>query len=203
MTLTAEDPAPAEPDLSDAEEVPEPAEDVGDDSAAPAERGWIRNRWTWRAGALVAVAIVIALVVVVIDQAGAVSDDRQRDKDGTAAVAAASAEVVNLTTVSAKDSAESIRRLLAGAAPSFQKEFKASQSAFENALTNEKVVSKGVVDSAGLVSLSGNKATVLVAVSATVTNTNTKSPETRTYRLRVSVERISGKWLVSEMAFVA
>lgn len=201
MTLTTEDPASAEPDLPDAEEAPAP--DAGDDSEGPAERGWIRNRWTWRVGALVALAIVIALVVVVIDQAGAVSDDRQRDKDGKAAVAAASAEVVNLTTVSAKDSAESIRRLLAGAAPSFQKEFKASQSAFENALKNEKVVSKGVVDSAGLVSLGGNKATVLVAASATVTNTNTKSPETRTYRLKVSVERISGKWLVSEMSFVA
>ncbi|HWU31749.1 MAG TPA: hypothetical protein VN108_02680 [Marmoricola sp.] len=171
-------------------------------SSEPALAESARPRWRIVLEVVVVVGVLVGLAAWGLVQALQLRDHGQRQDDRAAAVAAASRQVVLLTTVTASTSAKDINKMLAGAAPSFRKEFEKGATAFFNTLKAAKVTSQGAVDATGVVSASGTAAEVLVAATGRVSNVTTKSPESRTYRLDVNLVKANGQWLVSGMRFV-
>ncbi|MFJ8816425.1 hypothetical protein [Amycolatopsis thermoflava] len=65
------------------------------------------------------------------------------------------------------------------------------------------MTSTGQIADAGIERLSGDDATALVVASANVKNTQAPQGENRQYRLLLTLHREDGRWLVSELEFVA
>lgn len=133
----------------------------------------------------------------------AVRADHRESAGRAAALAAASAEVTGLISVSQKTTAAEIDRLKAGATSAFASELGEQSVALRRALQAQKVTSTGRVASAGLVDWEPRRARVLVAAIGEVANLRSKTTTPRAYRLRVDLKQVSGRWLVSDMEFVA
>lgn len=157
----------------------------------------------------------VALVVLAALVAGAVytglryqhhrdAADRQRAAIPAqqAVLAAARAEGVALTTISYQTARADLARILAGATGSLRAQFAKQQAQLPGVLARTKSVSKGTALSSALTSLGGNDAKALVAVDANVSGTDTGSGGVlKHYRMVVTLQRVNGKWLASDVAF--
>ena len=152
---------------------------------------------------LVLMALVAGLVVFGAFQARTWRDGETDAEARSAVLKASRQEVVALTTISSKTSDQDIARLLDGATKGFRAEFAEQADNFRSALTSGEVSSTGVVTGAGVKSLKGNKAEVLIAASGTVSNKQSKTPQPRNYRLRLGMEKVDGRWLVASLEFVS
>lgn len=161
----------------------------------------LRSRSSWRAGAVL--VAVVAVLVVGGERALAWQDERDRASDETAAVAAATAEVEGLIDVSGSTSEEDIAKLLEGATAGFRSDLEAQADRLRRTLSKNKVAAAGEVVSTGLVKLEDGRATVIVAAVGTVENKQTDEAEPRNYRLRVDLQQVDDRWLVSGLEFVA
>lgn len=161
----------------------------------------LRGRATWQAGAVAVLATL--LLVVAGERALAWQDERHRAADEKASVAAASAEVEGLIDISGSTSEEDLDKLLDGATSAFRDELEAQAARLRKALTKNEVTATGEVISAGVVKLDDDRATVIVAAAGTVENKGTAAAEPRNYRLRVDLQQVDDRWLVSGLEFVA
>jgi hypothetical protein len=161
---------------------------------------------TWSADGLTGFVLVVALVALLafgFHQAQDVRENARDRSSGEAALKAARSEVLALTTLSATSSDADIARILRGATRSFRDQFEDQAKAFRSALVTSKVTSTGEIASAGLTRLKSDSAQVVVAATGTVSNKDTPQAKPRNYRLRVDLEKVGGRWLVSGMEFVA
>ncbi|MGI8762038.1 MAG: hypothetical protein ACR2LF_12240 [Jatrophihabitantaceae bacterium] len=150
-----------------------------------------------------AVAVVaVALLVVAILQSVSLRHSDAVAGYRSAAVGAARQEVLDLTTLSAATAPADVKRLLDGATAEFRDRFAQQATAFQTALAQGEVTSTGTTTSAGLVSLDGDTATVIVAATATVKNTQSPRGAARSYRFTVTVRHVGARWLVSSLTFV-
>lgn len=156
---------------------------------------------TWRGAAVVLTAV--ALLLLTGQRALAWQDERTQAADEKDAIAAATAEVEGLVEISSATSDADMKRLLAGATAGFRTELEGQADRLQQALTDNAVRASGDVVSAGLVKLSGDRATVIVAAAGSVQNKQTTAAEPRNYRLTVDLRRVKGDWLVSGLEFVA
>lgn len=151
--------------------------------------------------------VIGALVVVAISlgvHSGLQLRADHREKEGRAAVLeAATAEVTGLISVSRKTTTAEIDRLKAGATAEFASELAEQSVALRRALQAQKVTSTGTVASAGVVAWAPTRARVLVAAVGEVGNRQSTATTPRAYRLRVDLRHVKGRWLVSDMEFVA
>lgn len=129
--------------------------------------------------------------------------DHRETEGRTEVLAAASAEVTGLISVSQKTTAAEIDRLKAGATSGFASELAEQSVALRRALQAQKVTSTGTVASAGVVAWQPDRARVLVAAVGKVANRQSTATTPRAYRLRVDLRHVDGRWLVSDMEFVA
>lgn len=113
-----------------------------------------------------------------------------------------------LTTVSAKSAKSDVQRLLDGSTGEFHDDFARNSANFTEVLVQANTVTTGSVKSAGLQSLTGTTATVLVAASSTSSTNSPPSQEPRSWRLLLRVEksgsdyRVSNDYKVSKVEFV-
>lgn len=156
-----------------------------------------------RVRSAVAVVVVGALAGVGYEQSQTVRRNNALNHDRSAVVAAARAEVLALTTMSARTSDADVARLLDGATAEFKSQFQQQATAFMEALRDGQVTSTGAIASAGLQSLKAGQAVVLVAATGTVKNKASAKGEARNYRLQLNMTKSGGRWLVSGMEFVA
>jgi Mce-associated membrane protein len=119
-------------------------------------------------------------------------------------VHAATTATLNLTNVNKSTAAAHLAELAAEATGAFRADLSAqAQAAFGQVISGSKVSSVGTVNSSAISSISSSQAVVLVAVTSTVRNSQAPAGQSRAYRLRVSLQRSSGHWLVSNLEFVA
>lgn len=157
-----------------------------------------------RTGAVVALLVLLLLLAAgygVREWRSLRTDDRRQDA-ASAAGAAARAEVTTLISLSAGSSKDDLARLLAGATRSFRSDLQAQVRTFTAALKQGGVTATGEVTSSGVVEADADRARVLVAAEGTVTNDRTDGAEPRQYRVRVDLERVDDRWLVSRLEFV-
>ena len=70
-------------------------------------------------------------------------------------------------------------------------------------LNEGQVESTGEVKSVGIIDATDDHATVLAAVTSTVKNTEAPDGELRVYRMKMILDQVDGRWLVSNVEFVA
>ncbi|MCZ9634334.1 hypothetical protein [Rhodococcus sp. BH5] len=150
--------------------------------------------------ALVWIALV-ALSVVVVFGALAVRSDRARESQRQGFVDGAVAGALALIDVHSATVDEDLETLQSLSTGTFADELKSGESAFVASIRDFAVDSDGRVDTAALASESGNSGVVLIAASAQVGNSAGES-SARTYRLRVGVEDVDGRVLMSSVEFV-
>lgn len=149
------------------------------------------------------VALTVAALAIGLWNARAWYRDSETLAQHRAAVSAASLEVTRLISLSSAASAVSLAQLRGGATSAFASELAAEASNLATQLRTHHVVAKGSVVSAGLGWWTGDKATVFIDAAGNVTNTSSSSPQVRSYRFKVDMQRVAGQWLVSGLEFVA
>ena len=165
--------------------------------------GAVERALTGRLVAGVVGVLAVALLVFAGQRALAWQGDRTALSDGTAAAAAATAEVEGLIDISGSTSDADMKRLLNGATAAFRTELEAQAARLRKTLADNKVKATGEAVSTGVVKVTDDRATVIVAAAGTVKNKQTKAAEPRNYRLRVDLRKVKGDWLVSGLEFVA
>ena len=163
-----------------------------------------------RAVLLVRVLLVAVLLAALV--AGGLLLVRHRQAAAQQAVrddvlTAARQEAVNFTTLDYRHLDRDLGRVLDGAGGSFKQQFQQQSDQLRQLVTANKAVSVGQVLDAGLVSLDGDSARVLVVADSRVTNTGAPDGQLRRYRMQLDLVRSAdgptrGRWLTSDLQFV-
>lgn len=126
-----------------------------------------------------------------------------RTADRTDVLTVAKLEVADLTTLSQSTLDSQLKRLQGRLTGTFARQFEAFYSTFASVVREQKVTSRGSVQSAAVSSLTDTKAVALVAARATVTSKEQKRKLDRAYRFEVSLSKRGSVWLISGMRFVS
>ncbi|QYB06689.1 hypothetical protein I1A62_20580 [Rhodococcus sp. USK10] len=187
-------PVEVEPDLDHAGN--DAAAAIADSEVRKSARGLIV---TTAAVVLVAVA---ALVVGGISWTNLRAEQTAQSRDQQV-LETARQVVVNLVTLRHQSVDEDIQRVADGTTGPFRDQFTSASGSFGDVLNQGQVESTGEVKEAGLVKADDDHAVVLAAVTSTVKNTEAPDGEIRVYRMKVSLDSVDGRWLVSDVEFVA
>ncbi len=109
---------------------------------------------------------------------------------------------VSLTSLSPQSADSDIQRILDGSTGTFHDEFAKNSSAFKQTVVNSNSTTQGAVTGAGLNSLNGLTAHVLVTVTDKVTNNAGATQDPRRFRLAIDVEKSGDAYKVSKVDFV-
>lgn len=186
---------------SPADPGPEPHDEQGAPGPAPGRRRWLwrgpsrwpalgRRVWLAVAGAVVVGTLVLAVVALLRMP----SDAEVRDS----ALLAARTYSTSLTTFDARTLDEDVERVRRSSTPEFAQEYDQTIAQLRETVTAEQTVSTGTVVGAGLERLSGDTATVLVAVNQEIVSAGAP-PRTEANRLRMVLERREGDWLIRDV----
>jgi Mce-associated membrane protein len=116
---------------------------------------------------------------------------------------AASAETMAFLAVDHARMDELTDRVLSGSTGTFKKQYKASLKSLKETAVSQESISKGHVDEVGLSDVESRSATVFVAAGSKVQNKGTNGKvEDRAWRIKLSMVKEGGRWLVSQLEFV-
>ncbi|MFC9789927.1 hypothetical protein [Rhodococcus sp. NPDC127528] len=181
-------------------DTPESVTDDPTPDAAPADarRAGRARRNTLRVLVAAATAGLVATVVLGV---AALRSDRAREAHRQSLVDAARDGVLALIDVHAATADADLARLMSLSTGVFADEMKEGGTGFVGSVRDSAVNSDGRVDEAALASESGSSGVVVVAASARVANAAGPASN-RTYRLRVAVDEVGGRMLMSSVEFV-
>lgn len=189
-------------DTDEAQEYPESGFDA-DDGAESGNRpasGWKRSprRIALVAGliAVVGVSALCGWLGVRAHQAMAVEDEH------ALFVQVARQGAVNLTTVDHAKADADVARILDSATGTFYDDFSARAAPFVDVVRKAQSTSVGTVLDAGLESVEGDEAQVLVSVNVKTTTADGVEQQPRSWRMRISVQQKGDAVKVSNVAFV-
>jgi hypothetical protein len=146
------------------------------------------------------VAAALLLLLAVAAGAGYVTghrDDRAGDRAG--ALAAARQYAADLTTYDFGTIDADFARFARHGTPSFRRTFAATEAATRPAIVKAQSRALGTVVGAGIESLSGERATVLVAVDQEVRSARQVGRTVKPSRIRMTLVRSGGGWLISAL----
>lgn len=109
---------------------------------------------------------------------------------------------LNLTTIDWQHADADVQRLVDSATGEFFDQFSKRKQPFIEVIKKTKATSVGTITEAGVESLSGDKAQVLVAVSIKTSNVGSQDLPPREWRVRISVEKSGGEAKISNVSFV-
>lgn len=153
---------------------------------------------------LLCVALVGAATAVVLLALRARTAD-QESAERLRVLAAARQSAVDLTSISHRQAAADIDRVLARATGELAEQFRRERPKLVTLLASTRATSRGTALAAGIVTLKSNSAQVLVAVDASVSNADTersgKGPLVQRYRMRLTLREVGGRWLTERVQF--
>lgn len=157
-----------------------------------------------RAGALVAVAVATVLAVLVAALAAVAATRASHrtavDTAGADAVDAASAEVATVLSYDYRHLDDDFKRAEAQLTPRFRPKYIATTAkGVEPLAAKYKAISTAAVTSAGLITASADRVTVLVFVAQTVTNSQLSAPRLDRSRINVTMVRAGDRWLIDAL----
>ncbi|GAB4000554.1 hypothetical protein GCM10028771_36660 [Nocardioides marmoraquaticus] len=155
--------------------------------------------------ALVALAVALVVAVVLTWRSGPATPTDRGAADGPGA--AAGAEVVAFLEVDHTDMDAVTGRVLDGATGGFREEYGAGRDRLVARVEQRRAVVDASLRAVGVVEQSSSDAVVLVAADSRVVDRDTgdgtgDDPVQRRDRLRVGLERVDGRWLVSRLEYV-
>jgi Mce-associated membrane protein len=111
---------------------------------------------------------------------------------------------LNLTTISYTEADADVSRILDSATGTFHDDFQKRSQPFIEVVKQAQSKTEGTVTAAGLESVNGGSAQVLVAVSVkTTTNAGAPEPQPHAWRMRIDVKKVNGGVKVSNVSFVS
>jgi Mce-associated membrane protein len=150
---------------------------------------------------LVPVVLTAVLWVTQSRQVAAAEDVRAEDR---AALDAATRETLNWASVDYRKVDDFVDTVKEGATGTFLQQFQQSETALRTLINQNKSVQVPTIpkDGAALLERRGNEARVLIVMDANVTNKSATTPQPRQYRLQVTVSKVDGRWLTSNLELV-
>jgi Mce-associated membrane protein len=109
---------------------------------------------------------------------------------------------IDLTTISYSQADADVARILDSATGTFHDEFQKRSQPFIDVVKKAQSDSQGSVTSAGVESVEGDKASVIVAVSVKTSNAGVPDQQPRGWRMRLNVQKVGDTAKVSDVAFV-
>lgn len=120
-----------------------------------------------------------------------------------AVLGSARTEVLAFVNIDYNDAQASIDKVAAGATGDFREQYTSSAEDVIKVLTDNESVMTGEVVYAGVADVDRDSATVIAATTGTVSNTQTENePVARSFRLRLELQLVKGRWLTSDLQFV-
>jgi len=163
-------------------------------------------RWSvrQRLAALAAGLVLVGAGGLTVDQFREYRADQRLADDRGDVLRTAKEIAAALATISPDSARQDIEALAERGTPEFAEQVRSNLDAQVDLISSNEVSSTGKVQSAGIVDLEDEQATVAVALVSQVRNSATKKAgEERSYRMTVSLERIdNGPWLASQVVFV-
>ncbi|MQY06181.1 hypothetical protein [Actinomadura macrotermitis] len=150
--------------------------------------------------ALVAIvaALAVAVVLLGVKHLGQSDDAEQREK----AAQAARQMGVNLMTLDYNNAQRDLDRIVAGTTGNLKNQLATQSKTFMDQLAKTQAKSGVSQVDAGLVSLKGDSAEVMVSLNGTVTNPKVTNGVARPYRFLMDLTRSGDRWLVSKLEMV-
>ena len=150
-----------------------------------------------------AVAGVLALLVGATVWAGWRDVQARRDDETREQMVAAGREVLlALTTVDHTQIDRDVQRILDASTGAFRDDFAQRAESFTAAARKAQSTSVGTVREAGLESADGDSARVLVALTVMTSNRGAPEQQPKSWRTRVTVDRVDDGFKVSAVEFV-
>ena len=200
---------------ADAEHETQPPDEGENDASSgenqanrvPERRGHRRVGVAKRPRAAAALVVVLAIVVVLAGLCGWLAyrarQSHVADQQRAMFLAAARQEAVNLTTISYSEIDADIKRIIDSATGSLRDDFQKRSPAFVDVVKQAQSKSVGTVTAAGVESVSGDQAQVLVALAVKTSNAGAPEEQPRGWRMRINVSRVGDGVKVSDVAFVS
>jgi Mce-associated membrane protein len=110
---------------------------------------------------------------------------------------------LNLTTISYTEADADVARILDSATGTFRDDFQKRSQPFIEVVKQAQSKTEGTVTAAGLESVNGDSAQVLVAVSVKTTNAGAPEPQPHAWRMRIDVQKVDDGVKVSNVGFVS
>lgn len=213
----AEEETPADAAADDAEDADEDADDADEDSEDDDEDSEDDDEIAFeddeideeeprdRTKVVRQVLVVLALVALVLSGAvfyllNQVNDARAASEAGDDAVTAARAHAQDLLSYDYRSLDSDFQRGLAATTGGFHSQYQQTTSQLVRPqATQQKVIVQAAVMNAGLISTDGDNANVLLFVDRVTTKAGQKKPTFNQDRVRMSMTKVNGKWLVSKL----
>lgn len=104
-----------------------------------------------------------------------------------------------LTSIDSNNVDQNFRQVLDGATGEFKDMYTQSSVQLRQLLIDNKATAHGVVVDSAIASASANKVVVLVFIDQTVTNMAVPDPRIDRSRIKITMEKIDGRWLASKV----
>ncbi|MBO2460117.1 hypothetical protein [Actinomadura violacea] len=109
---------------------------------------------------------------------------------------------VNLMTISSSSAQKDIDRIMAGATGDLKNKLGSQAKTLMDTLKQTQAKSTVNQVEAGVVSMDGDSAEVMVSLNGTVTNPKVKDGAPRAYRYLMELSRVGDRWLVANLEVV-
>jgi len=110
---------------------------------------------------------------------------------------------LNLTTINYTEAEADVARILDSATGTFHDDFQKRSQPFIEVVKQAQSKTEGTVTAAGLESVNGDSAQVLVAVSVKTTNAGAPEQQPHAWRMRIDVKKVDDGVKVSNVKFVS
>jgi len=185
------------------------ADQPNDDSASAAtefEEGNGR-RGRWGPSDLAAGAIAVSLVLVAVTAlAGWLGwqtlQARDEQQHRAVLLQVGRQAAINLTSIDYATVDADVQRVLDASVGTFHDEFRTNAPAFANVVRQAQTKSQGLVTEAGVESISGDSAQILVTASVKTSSAGVPEQDPRIWRMRITVSQTPGGAKVSNVGFV-
>jgi Mce-associated membrane protein len=125
--------------------------------------------------------------------------EHQIKQAGQQAQQAAIAYAQVLTSIDSNNVDQNFRQVLDGATGEFKDMYTQSSVQLRQLLIDNKATAHGVVVDSAIQSESTNKVVVLVFIDQTVTNTQAPDPRIDRSRIKITMEKVDGRWRASKV----
>ncbi|MGY3554782.1 Mce protein [Williamsia sp. R60] len=151
--------------------------------------------------ALVALLAIVACTSAVL-QWRELHDEKGARSERQAFLQAGRQGALNLTTIRWDNADSDVQRILDGAGDPFRKDFADRSKSFIAVVKEAKSTSTGEITEAGLETVEGNSAQVIVSATVKTANVGAAEQEPRAWRMKVRVEKKDNRMFVTNVEFV-